>query len=80
MTQIMLMALYRGEFMSNIIWGIVAAFLSIMFFMLGSAYGEINTEERWKKTVIERNLARYHPKTGKFEWIVEKTNESLESE
>lgn len=41
-----------------------------MFYIMGCAYGEVETEERWKKTAIEQNVARYHPKTGKFEWTV----------
>ncbi len=45
----------------------IAAFICF----LGIAYtnGRSIEAKDWQKQLIERGLARYHPKTGEWEWI-----------
>lgn len=52
-----------------IVWAIVA----ICIWIGGFVFGEARQIERWRAACTKRNVARYHPQTGKWEWTVEET-------
>jgi len=52
-----------------------AILVCLAAFTIGLVLGDLvqggAAEEKWQKTTAQTECARYHPDTGKFEWIKE---------
>lgn len=52
----------------NIVWLYIIIPLTLL---VGVIYGCFISIKYWRIDCIKRNVARYHPQTGKWEWTIE---------
>jgi hypothetical protein len=53
------------------LWGLVAFLVLSLSFMLGNGRGGSSGQEQTQAIAAQTECARYHPETGKFEWLEE---------